>query len=613
MSGTPHLPAQQPASYIPGSHNLPKKLWREIEIPLLILLGLVSIVLGFIGFQRYFINTAEPSSFGRNLYAAVELFELRGGSVPSPIPWELEVSRWLSPAVAMYAVVLGLAALFQTQFQFLRLRFTSGHVILCGLGKKGFLLAKALRAEGRSVVVIDPDGNNPYTQVCRELGIITLAGDGRDEFILRKAGVRRASHLIAICGEDGTNAEIAMKARRLITGRRKGELKCTVHIQDPKLWILLRQHEFAAEKSQAFRLDFFNVYAQGARQLLKDFPIVKPVSGKRTLAPHLLVIGLGRLGEQLVIHSARQWVSFHEETGLKLQISVVDPNAQRKIEGLCQDYSLIERTCDFEIHPIDSSSPEFHRMKFFDSQGNKACISHVFICMEDETVGLSTALFLLERTQAENLQILVRMEEDAGLASLLRGVQGIQGRFTNLRVFGLLESSCKPNLLNDVSHESVARAIHNEYIRREMEKGLTSEVNPSIRDWDSLSEDLREMNRNQADEIGVKLNTIDCDVIPWRDYGANRFSFTPQETELLARNEHEHWCREKISQGWKYGPVRDERRKAHPSLIAWEDPGLSETEKDKDRDTIQQIPRFLALAGFQIYRVTTTAERSGLF
>ena len=102
---------------------------------------------------------------------------------------------------------------------------------------------------------------------------------------------------------------------------------------------------------------FFNVYAQGARQLLKDFPIVKPVSGKRTLAPHLLVIGLGRLGEQLVIHSARQWVPFHEETGLKLQISVVDPNAQRKIEGLCQDYSLIERTCDFEIHPIDSNSP----------------------------------------------------------------------------------------------------------------------------------------------------------------------------------------------------------------------------------------------------------------
>jgi hypothetical protein len=564
--------------------------------------------MGAVGFQSYFLRNGDPSSFGRNLYAAMELFELKGGNIPSPIPWELEVARWLSPAVAMYAVILGLAALFQAQFQMLRLRFISRHVIICGLGQKGFLLAKALKAEGKQVVVIDRDANNPHIPICREKGILVQPGDARDEFILRKAGVGRAHHLLAICGDDGTNAEIAVKARRQVTNRRKGELNCTVHIQDPQLWILLRQHEFAAENSPAFRLDFLNIYAKGARNLLNDFPILKPSSQKGIVAPHLLIIGLGSLGEQLVIHSSRLWVSHYEETGGKLHISVVDPQAEKIIESLCLDYSLIEKTCDFSIYPTASTAPEFHKLELFNQHENQSPISHISICLEDETVGLSTALFLLEKTRAVNIPIMVRMTEDAGLASLLRGIKGIGGRFNNLQVFGLLERTCKPSLLTEGSHESVARAIHAEYIQHEMEKGNTTETNPSMRDWDRLSEDLKEMNRDQADQIGIKLNTIGCDVIPWSDYGADQFSFSQEEIDLLARIEHQRWYQEKINQGWKFSPVRDERKKENPSLIAWEDPGFSEVEKDKDRNTIVQIPKLLALAGFQIYRLSLQAR-----
>ena len=413
---------------------------------MLILLGLVSLSLGFIGFQRYYSAVGEPTNFGRNLYNAIGLFELKGGDVPLPIPWELGVSRWSSPLVAMYAVLLGLAALFQTQFQMLRLRFTSRHVIVCGLGKKGFLLAKALKAGSQQVVIIERGANNPFIPVCRDLGMPVVVGDGRDEFILKKAGVRRASHLIAFCGEDGSNAEIAMKARRLVRNRRSGELNCTVHIEDPELWTLLREHEFSAENSPAFRLEFFNIYAQGARQLLHDFPIMKSVPGKNAAAPHLLIVGLGSLGEQLVIHAARQWANVYEETGSKLIISVVDPNADKKITALCQDYSLVGKTCDFKAYPIDSNSPEFHRAKFFKKHARKPSVTHIFVCLEDETVGLRAALFLLEASRAENIQILVRMAEDAGLASLLSGIKGMGDRFASLQVFGLLERICKPGL-----------------------------------------------------------------------------------------------------------------------------------------------------------------------
>ena len=166
-----------------------------------------------------------------------------------------------------------------------------------------------------------------------------------------------------------------------------------------------------------------------------------------------------------------------------------------------------------------------------------------------------------------------------------------------------MERTCKPSLLNDGSHEALARAIHEEYIRNEARKGNTPETNPSMRDWEQLSEDLKDMNRDQADDIGIKLNAIGCDILPWSDYGADQFAFTPGEIEFMAKLEHERWCKLKMEQGWEYAPVRDDRKKLHPSLLGWEDARFSEVEKEKDRNTVRLIPKYLAMAGFQIYRI----------
>jgi hypothetical protein len=111
------------------------------------------------------------------------------------------------------------------------------------------------------------------------------------------------------------------------------------------------------------------------------------------------------------------------------------------------------------------------------------------------------------------------------------------------------------------------------------------------------------MNRTQADSIGLKLKLVNCDILPWYDYGADEFTFLPLEVETLAEMEHDRWIKQKLSQGWKYGAQRDDVRRLHPMLIDWDDPALPEEEKEKDRNAIRQIPRCLALAGYQIYRL----------
>ena len=53
--------------------------------------------------------------------------------------------------------------------------------------------------------------------------------------------------------------------------------------------------------------------------------------------------------------------------------------------------------------------------------------------------------------------------------------------------------------------------------------------------------------------------------------------------EAMAKNVHEVWAESRISQGWTYGPERNDVLKHHPCLVPYEElPGV---EKAYDRDT----------------------------
>ncbi len=65
-------------------------------------------------------------------------------------------------------------------------------------------------------------------------------------------------------------------------------------------------------------------------------------------------------------------------------------------------------------------------------------------------------------------------------------------------------------------------------------------------------------------------------------------------TELLAENTHDVWARERMAQGWVYGPKRDDELRQHPCLIPYKD--LSETEKQYDRNAaLETIKTVLSL------------------
>ena len=71
-----------------------------------------------------------------------------------------------------------------------------------------------------------------------------------------------------------------------------------------------------------------------------------------------------------------------------------------------------------------------------------------------------------------------------------------------------------------------------------------------------------------------------------------------QLCEAMAKNTHEQWAAQRISDGWTWGPERNDARKEHPMLIPYEE--LSESEKEYDRITSRETLKMLLMMGYQI-------------
>jgi hypothetical protein len=575
-----------------------KPWWRGQRWFVIGALWLLALALGYAGFARHFAALGQAQPPTSLLYLSVQLFVLNSGAVEGAVPWQLDLARFLAPAVATYTALAALAVLFYEQLQLFRVRFSRDHIVICGLGRKGLLLAKGFCERGDRVVVIELEPDNPLIEPCREVGAIVLIGNAASRDLLQQARVHRARYLLALLGDDGTNAEIALRARELACDRRDRPLTSIVHIVDPQLCDLLREREFETGQGDGFRLEFLNVFASGARTLLREHPPFEPTAACR---PHLLVVGLGQMGESLVVHAAQSWWAEPATGGERLRLTIVDREAEQKAESLCLRYPQLSQACELIARSMDVHSPEFQRAEFLHGAGGQCDATIAYVCLDDDSLGLSAALALRQRVREQGIPIVVRMAHQAGLATLLAGLDGPGGSFENLHAFGLLDRTCTPDLVLGGTHEMLARAIHEEYVRRRAAAGETPATNASLVPWDDLPPSLQESNRRQADHIGLKLHSVGCGLAPLTDWDADRFQFSSAQIEVMARMEHERWLEERLREGYQQGP-RDLVQETNPNLVPWDQ--VSDEMREMTRTMVRSIPALLARVGLQVRQLS---------
>ncbi len=104
----------------------------------------------------------------------------------------------------------------------------SGHVIICGYGRIGQMLAHELKAARSRFVILER--SEERINVARASGYAYLQGDATDEEALKSAGVVRARAVATVLPDDAANVFITLSARSLNPGLTiiaRGELPST--------------------------------------------------------------------------------------------------------------------------------------------------------------------------------------------------------------------------------------------------------------------------------------------------------------------------------------------------------------------------------------------------
>jgi len=89
----------------------------------------------------------------------------------------------------------------------------SNHVIVCGYGRVGRILAGELAAAKQPFVVIDT--NQARLSEAEQSGLYVIVGDATDEQVLESAGISRARVLASVLPDDTANVFITLTARGL--------------------------------------------------------------------------------------------------------------------------------------------------------------------------------------------------------------------------------------------------------------------------------------------------------------------------------------------------------------------------------------------------------------
>jgi voltage-gated potassium channel Kch len=576
---------------VPARTNASWQWWAIAAIAGYVVIG------GWIGFVRYFAQQGEVQSPWHLLYLTIQLFVLQSGAVSGPIPPELNAARFLAPVVPGWAAVRALVVVFGDQLLTLRARRMRDHVVVCGLGRKGLEFARDFRAHGESVIAIELDAENDLVRTCRASGVPVMIGDATDESLLRAVRVDRAKYVIAICGDDGTNVEVALLVRRLAGEHRRAAgapVHCFVQVVNLRLSSLLEGRCLLRRTGEGAEVSIFNPYSMSARWLLNTHPLdYQPIREDDPRAVHLVVIGFGQMGESIALQAAAVGCYANRS---KLSVTVIDREAGKFERSLLARLPGLEGACTTTFVAGDIGDPAVIE-RVCRMASDASSLTSIAVCLDDESRSLSCALDLRARLGGK-IPVFVRMADDAGLATLLECEEKQNEWAAGIHVFGVISQFCGRGALLHERLDALAEALHKRYVRQRTAEGRPAS-DPSVQPWVRLDESLRNSCRQQADHIPVKLRAIGCFASDVTSGGTVVTSFTDAEVELMSRMEHARWCAERVLAGWTAGP-RDHEKRTTPYLVPWFE--LAEDIKEYDREFVRAIPEVLGEVGESVYR-----------
>ena len=316
-----------------------RSLWRDARRPqLAVRAGLLVAAFALALYAHASVTTTAGPPLGLlpAAYVSLRLFILEYYGFPLRVPgepaWALWAALFACPAITAAALVDAIA--------FIRQRLSSAqaridgyhdHVVVCGFGRHGRVVAEAALSAGRDVVVLDAALGAEWVEALGRR-VPAVRGDMTSADALAQAGVERASEVWFVSGEALTNLNAALLAKSRARDDHDTAYIPMVDSGDDERFLLecygyttqaqrssppassppapakapsapasasaarLLQVALPSERAPCKRVLLFDQYSCAARRLL-DLPDVAALFGGASERPLVAVVGYGRFGE----------------------------------------------------------------------------------------------------------------------------------------------------------------------------------------------------------------------------------------------------------------------------------------------------------------------------
>jgi hypothetical protein len=558
---------------------------RDLEWWIVGLLGVASFVLAIIGFNLLFTQAGVDRNLVDLAYQSTKVFGMEFvDEFQSPLPWQLEVSRWLSPAVVLYAAGKAVLYFIRREFKSLMVKYYRDHIIVTSLNVRSRHLIADLIKEGRKVVVVAGIEEKQKLDTLEKDGAIIVEGDISSHRFLKNIAAHKARYFVFADDSDEENISSALEVYSYLEkkGRNKHQVLFT-HVADDLKLNELKELNFFEEYTERnmqqanCEIRIFSSYERASRMLFNKYApdVFSPVDSTNDAPIHVAIVGSGKLAQSMIIRLARLG---HFANLKKMKITLFHDD-QRLITRLNRNLKNLGNL--IAIEPIEEDLDLFDADKF-NASHHKEPFSAVYLLCEDDEAS-SGVLNRIARVESDMpLDVVLTLTDPDGILSKWYTAAGVNQ--LNLHKFNLTEESFTQEALISEKMDDLAKIIHQDYYDGLKEK---NPAKASHQPWELLPVDFKNQNREQADHLFVKLRALGGKASAIEKIK----NIDHDSLELLSEMEHNRWWAHMALSGWRLAEKRDDKRKFHTDLKPYDE--LSDEVKQYDRNTILNIPKLI--------------------
>jgi hypothetical protein len=277
--------------------------------------------------------------------------------------------------IAISAVGTAVSYLFRFS-PALRTRFMSDHVVVCGVGRIGKLVAATLKERGVPVVGVDLGPIEAFDDWRAECGVPMIFGDFNRKSLLKSAGAARARSLIFSSGDDLVNLEGAVGAYDLLHTDSGPARLIWAHVATERLAENARR---AVRTKGRISIRFFDTYHLAAERMIsRHFS-----RGQRNGVNEVTIIGFGKFGHdvlEIMVHDLAPDEQFF--------IKVIDRHDRAgMVRALAAELGVADR--------VSFTQASVQDLELVD-EPDKA----FFLCTDDDLGNLTAAMMLASKMGA---------------------------------------------------------------------------------------------------------------------------------------------------------------------------------------------------------------------